>query len=252
MTQAQTTSIPYNGSGTINIHINNPSANVGGGMPPCQPYMPYPMTPYPYYAYPPGYYLGWNNNGGINQNTNVNVPGGYPQSGQGNGATQTGNNTNNETNKSTETTTNSKENKKRDVVILTDNYVKNLENYLRSNNTSIRQTAVKELLMRFKEDKSRLENPSLTALMNIALQDVNASVRAVAMSIIQSGYAKGDALTEKILTEMQSSNKGYSADAFQAADCLLQMSKTKVKVKDNSHYLDQPQVIYKKKERDVW
>ncbi len=248
MTQAQTTSIPYNGSGTINIHINNPTASVGGGMPPGTPYMPYPAMPYPYYCYPPNYYLGNLNNGGINQTTNVNVPPG--QQGANNGSN--GTNISNETNKSTETTNNSKEKKERNIVVLTDNYVKNLENYLRSNNTSIRQTAVKELLMRFKEDKSRIANPSLTALLNLALQDVNASVRAVAMSIIQTGYAKGDAMTEKILQNIQSTKKAYSADAFQAADCLLQMSKTKVKVPDNSHYLDQPKVVYKTKERNAW
>ena len=49
--------------------------------------------------------------------------------------------------------------------------------------------------MRFKEDKSRIDNPSLTALLNIALQDTNSTVRALAMSIVQSGYAKGDKLT---------------------------------------------------------
>ena len=95
--------------------------------------------------------------------------------------------------------------------------------------------------MRFKEDKSRLENPSLTALLNLALQDPNSSVKAVAMSIIGAGYAKGDKLTEEILRTIQNSKTAYSQDATQAADSLLQMSKSKTKVTDNSHYLDQPQ-----------
>jgi len=229
MVQTPTTSIPYNGSGTINIHINNPSASLGSSMPAYAPVMPYPMM-YPYYAYPANYYLG-NMQGGINQITNVTTPA------SGNNGTSVYKSELIEKQKQTQPQ--EEKVKKREIVILTDNYVKNLENYLRSNNTQLRQDAVKELLMRFKEDKSRIDNPSLTALLNIALQDVNASVRAVAMSIIQAGYAKGDDLTAKLLTNIQSTKKAYSSDATQAADSLLQMSKTKVKVKDNSHYLDQ-------------
>ena len=89
---------------------------------------------------------------------------------------------------------------------------------------------------RFKEDKSRLNNPSLTALLNLALQDPNPTVKAVAMSILSSGYAQGNSQTEQILKNIQASKTNYSADAIQAADSLLKMSQTKMTVPDNSHY----------------
>ena len=133
------------------------------------------------------------------------------------------------------------ENKKqREIVVLTDNYIKNLENYLKSNNVELRKNAVKEILTRFKEDKSRINNPSLTALLNIALQDPNGVVRSVAMTALEAGYAKGDANTEQILRSLQTQKSNYASDAIQAADGLLQMSKTKAMVPDNSFYPDQP------------
>jgi len=219
------------------------------GMPAYTPVMPYPMV-YPYYSYPPNYYLGNLHNGGINQITNINTPA-YPnpnqQGAKGNGLgddalrkkalADSSQRFVRDAEKVIEKAPDNK--KERNIVILTDNYVKSLENHLRSNNKKLRQQAIAEVLMRFKEDKSRIDNPSLTALLNIALQDQNATVRATAMTIIQSGYAKGDKLTEQLLRQIQGTTKAYSQDAAQASDGLLQMSKTKVRVTDNSHYLDQ-------------
>ena len=232
MVQPQTTTIPNNGSGTINIHINNPTAGVGAGMPQYTMPCTYPVY-YPYFAYPPNYYMG--NMGGINQN--VNVSGGYPL-----GYPYVVSNTDNINRKNiTEINSNVSENKKqREVVVLTDNYIKNLENYLKSNNVELRKNAVKEILMRYKEDKSRINNPSLTALLNIALQDPNGVVRSVAMTAIEAGYAKGDAQTEQILRNLQTQKANFASDAIQATDGLLQMSKTKAIVPDNSFYPDQP------------
>lgn len=239
-----TTSIPYNGSGTINIHINNPTASVGGGMPGVVPMPCYPMPyPYPCYTYPPNYYINNLNNFAAGQW--APVPGMQTVPTQ-NGLSSVGGVVQNPQQnlqessllKSSVATQNvsSGSGKQRQIVVLTDNYVKNLENYLRNPNSELRKTATSELLKRFKEDKTRISNPSLTALLNIALQDNNATVRAIAMSILSSGYAKGDGLTEKILKELQKSKSNYSADAMQAADSLLKMSETKVLVPDNSHY----------------
>ena len=254
MAQPQATSIPYNGSGTINIHINNPSANMGTGMPQAaMTYQTYPVY-YPYFTYPPNYYLGGINNGGINQTTNINTPmSAYPTGVNGannanglnnaNGMNNPGGydnqlrNVKNISNMTNQTNVNQKQ---REVVVLTDNYVKNLENYLRSNNIELRKNAIKEVLSRFKEDKSRIDNPSLTALLNIALQDTNSTVRGLAMTILEAGYAKGNAQTEQILKQIQTQKKNFSSDAVQATDSLLQMSKTKKLVPDNSHYKDQP------------
>ena len=237
MTTPTSTSIPYNGSGTVNIHINNPSANLGGGMP--APYMPMPYMPYMPYAYPPNYYLAYPPQG-VTQITNVNTNPQKANTTTNSNGTQKAHNADATAKASATATTNTPDKKKeREIVILTDNYIKNLENYLRNPNAELRKNAIKEILMRFKEDKSRLENPSLTALLNLALQDPNSSVKAVAMSIIGAGYAKGNAQTEEILKNIQSSKTAYSQDATQAADSLLQMSKTKTKVTDNSHYQDQ-------------
>lgn len=222
MTQTQPTSIPYNGSGTINIHINNPSASLGGAMLPyAMPMMPYPAY-YPYFCYPPAYYLD-RYKGGVTQTTNVTHPQSVQQALQ-------------QSYPKDNVSGSSDKNKKRQVVILTDNYIKNLENYLRNPSVELRKSAVKEILDRFKEDKSRLNNPSLTALLNLALQDPNPTVKAVAMSILSSGYAQGNSQTEQILKNIQASKTNYSADAIQAADSLLKMSQTKMTVPDNSHY----------------
>ncbi len=238
MVQPQTTTIPNNGSGTINIHINNPTAGVGGGMPQYAMPCPYPMY-YPYFAYPPNYYMG--NMGGINQSVNVNGLGGYPAGYPGYNANGANNTDNINRRNINETAANVIENKKqREIVVLTDNYIKNLENYLKSNNAELRKNAVKEILTRFKEDKSRINNPSLTALLNIALQDPNGVVRSVAMTALEAGYAKGDANTEQILRSLQTQKTNYASDAIQAADGLLQMSKTKAMVPDNSFYPSQP------------
>ncbi len=237
MTQTKPTSIPYNGTGTINIHINNPTAGVGASMPYSMP--PYPV--YPYYCYPPGYYLG-HYNGGITQNTNINMPANpydplkVTKSTDNKGADSSAgahakSHASSESNKQ-----NDAGKKQREIVVLTDNYIKNLENYLRNPNVELRKDAIKEILQRFKEDKSRINNPSLTALLNIALQDPNSTVKAVAMSIISSGYAQGNAQTEQILKGLQKTKTAYSTDAIQAADSLLKMSQVKKMVPDNSHY----------------
>ena len=57
------------------------------------------------------------------------------------------------------------------IVELTDDYIKSLESYLRSPDETIRKTAIKEIIQRYEEDNTRYEDPALTALLNIALQD---------------------------------------------------------------------------------
>ena len=69
------------------------------------------------------------------------------------------------------------------------------------------------------------------------------------MTAIEAGYARGNAQTEEILRGIQTQKKNFSSDAIQASDGLLQMSKTKIKVPDNSFYQDYP--IRPKSERSV-
>ena len=167
-----TTSIPYNGSGTINIHINNPTASVGGGMPSVIPMPCYPMAyPYPCYTYPPNYYINNLNNFASGQwapvqgmqtpvQGGLNAVGGVVQNPPAQGQNVPQNQQTSSLPKSSCVTQNvsSGSGKQRQIVILTDNYVKNLENYLRNPKSELRKTATSELLKRFKEDKTRISN----------------------------------------------------------------------------------------------
>ncbi|MDD3593399.1 MAG: hypothetical protein PHX18_02110 [Candidatus Gastranaerophilales bacterium] len=226
MSQATPTSIPYNGSGTINIHINNPSANVApAGMPVYNPYAyAYPPASYPGFAYPPNYYISNNN---VPQNTQPPVTIGSTPVAAAPAATA--------------------DNKKREVVVLTDNYIKTLEQCLKNNNAEVRKDAAANLLKRFKEDKSRASDPALTALLNIALQDQNQAVKSLAMAAVQTGYAKGDNLTKQILGNIEKSKSNYGQDANQSISAMLKLAEEKQTVDDNSHYDQNQQVKNKSK-----
>ncbi len=247
MVKTTPTSIPYNGSGTINIHINNPSANMGSMpyMPMVMPYM-MPMV-YPMYCYPPNYYYNNYNTYNTNPNQYAQQPAITQQAQQVTGQQASSlvqtptvsdviqRHINSQNSQFVAPVATNPSTKQRQIVVLTDNYIKNLENYLRNPSSELRKSAIKEVLDRFKEDKSRMNNPSLTALLNIALQDTSPTVRALAMAILSSGYAVGDNTTQEILKKLQTSKTNFSADATQAADTLLKMSQNKVLVPDNSH-----------------
>lgn len=125
-------------------------------------------------------------------------------------------------------------NKTKNIVELTDDYIKTLENYLRSPDANIRKSAITELIKRYEEDESRYDDPALTALLNIALQDPDAANRMQAMSPIAAGSAHGDANTVEILKNLQTSDKVYGQEAKMANDALLNAVQTKVTVPDNS------------------
>ena len=120
--------------------------------------------------------------------------------------------------------------KKVNIVQLTDEYIKTLENYLNNPNVKVREMGVKELMERFKEHKSRYNDIALTNLLNKALQDGSKNVRFVAMTILDSGYAQGDALTHNLLQKMQSSKDVYGEDAIYASEVLLKSAGNKVEV----------------------
>lgn len=120
------------------------------------------------------------------------------------------------------------------VVELTDDYIRTLESYLRSPDATIRKTGIKELVKRFEEDDSRYEDPALTALLNISLQDPDANNRLLAMSPIASGSAHGDTNTIEILKPLQSSDKLYGQEAVMANNALLKTAQTMMTIPDNS------------------
>ncbi len=114
------------------------------------------------------------------------------------------------------------------IVELTDDYIKTLENFIRSNDATVRKSGIGQIIKRFEEDKSRYDDPALTALLNIALQDPDSSNRLLAMSPIAAGCAHGDKNTVKLLQELQKSDKLYGQEAKMATDALINTSQTKV------------------------
>lgn len=124
--------------------------------------------------------------------------------------------------------------KTKKIVALTDDYIKNLENYLRSPNKELKSYAIKEISKRFEEDDARKTNPSLNALLNLALQAKEPHIRFIALSLLNSGLAGGNDVTIQILNNMQQSGVYKGEEANDVKKALLKMSETVVKVPDNS------------------
>lgn len=116
---------------------------------------------------------------------------------------------------------------KKDLVEITDEYVKSVENYLRSPDEEIRKMGIVELIKRFEEDSSRYDHPALNALLNIALQDPTAHNRLLAMSPIATESAHGDANTAKILDGLTKSTDLRGQEAKMAQESLLKVVHTK-------------------------
>lgn len=121
---------------------------------------------------------------------------------------------------------------KKDIVLLTDDYIRTLENYLRNDNPDIKLMGAKELMNRFREDSSRKNDPALTALLNLTLQSKYSNVKMVGMGILQNGWAQGDAMTQQLLAQAQQSNSGYGLDALDAAKAALKSAGQTVQVVD--------------------
>ncbi len=214
--QNQNVQVPnYSG---VNIQIFNPSVTPPGATAPvynvnAPNYGTNPVSG----CYPSGYYTNnWANPANNNSNNS--------------------NNTNTTTNTS-ETTKSDKKTEKREIVQLTDDYIRNLENYLNSQDKEIRLMGAKEVVARLDEDHSRKDDKALNALINKMLQDPYSPVKLLAMGALDSRIATGDAFTVGLLTQMQNSKAGYGQDALQASNILLKMSGQKVEkefeVKDN-------------------
>lgn len=121
---------------------------------------------------------------------------------------------------------------KKDIVLLTDDYIKTLENYIRNDNPEVKLMGAKELMKRFKEDSSRKNDPALTALLNLLLQSKYSSVKMIGTGILENGWAQGDALTQQLLAQMQQSDSGYGLDALDAAKAALKTAGQTIQVDD--------------------
>ncbi len=202
--QNQTVQVPnYSG---VNIQIFNPSVATPGSTAPvynvnAPNYGTNPVNG----CYPPGYYTNnWGNNGQNNlANSSIKS-------------------------NTTENKTNEKKTEKREIVQLTDDYIRNLENYLNSQDKEVRLMGAKEVIARLEEDKSRKDDKALNALINKMLQDPYTPVKVLALSALDSRVVTGDDYTIGLLKQMQNSKSGYGQDAVQATNILLKMSGKKV------------------------
>lgn len=209
-TQPQNQNVQVPNYSGVNIQIFNPSVTPPGGSAPV------------YNVNAPNY--GSNANGAPGC-----YPSGYYTNNWGNGKNNTTNNTENKTT--------DKKTEKREIVQLTDDYIRNLENYLNSQDKEVRMMGAKEVIARLEEDKSRKDDKALNALINKMLQDPSTPIRVLALSALDSGSVTGDDFTVGVLKQMQNSQGGYGQDAMQATNVLLKMSGQKVEkefeVKDN-------------------
>lgn len=159
-------------------------------------------------------------------NNNINSPQ-NPVEGDKNTAKTLTDSTNKTTSSETSKTEKKEENKKtekRKIVELSDDYIKNLENYLNSQDKEVRMMGAKEVVARLQEDDSRKDDPALTALVNKMLQDPSQQIRFLALSMLDSRTCTGDDYTIGVLKKMQNSTSGYGQDAAQATNILLKMS----------------------------
>jgi len=129
----------------------------------------------------------------------------------------------------------SQEQPNKDVVPLTDEYIKSLENYLNNPNADVRVVGIKELSARFKEDKTRRNDRALTNLLNKALRDPSQKVRLIALGILDADTAEGDKLTYQILQNMQRSNSNYNQDSVTASEVMLRKSGRKFNVQNTNN-----------------
>lgn len=190
--QPQTVQVPnYSG---VNIQIFNPSVSAPGGAPPAQN-----VNAPNYYtmpSYPQNYYT---------QNLAQQPQPAQPQP-------------------AVVPEPEKKKTEKREIVELTDDYIKNLENYLNSQDTKVRLMGAKEVMARLHEDSSRKDDLALNALVNKMLQDPSHQVKALAMAALNSRIVSGDDVTKGLLQNIEKQKTGYGEDASLATQILLKMS----------------------------
>jgi len=118
---------------------------------------------------------------------------------------------------------------KREIVQINDDYIKNLENYLNSQDTNTRLMGAKEVMARLQEDDTRKNDAALNALINKMLQDPAQQVKFIAQASLSTGIVSGDDTTVKLLQDMQQDHKSnFGEDSAKASEILLKMSGNKV------------------------
>ena len=113
---------------------------------------------------------------------------------------------------------------KKRVVVLTDTYIKNLENLLNDNDQELREYAASEVIKRLDEDKTRHNDKALNALVNKMILDPYAhKVRERGLIAIDSGLASGDENTRTILELVKHDPGLLTRDQSLVEKCLFQL-----------------------------
>ena len=118
---------------------------------------------------------------------------------------------------------------KREIVQLTDDYIKTLEGYLNNSNKEVRLMGAKEVLSRLQEDDSRKNDVGLNALVNKMLQDPHQPIKFIAMAALESRVASGNDTSKTLLQSIQQQKTAYGEDSLKASNILLKMSGNTVK-----------------------
>jgi len=193
--QPQSVQVPnYSG---VNIQIFNPSVAAPGAALPAQSTNTTNYTTNP--SYPPNYYT---QNFNTPQAAPVAQPPVQPEA----------------------QVAEKKKTEKREIVQLTDDYIKNLESYLNNQDAEVRLMGAKEVVARLSEDPSRKNDKALNALVNKMLQDPSQKVKITAMATLNSRIATGDDTTVQILKTIQQQKTGQGLDAQDATQILLKMA----------------------------
>lgn len=109
-------------------------------------------------------------------------------------------------------------------VEITDEYMKTICDYLMSEKEEHQMLAAKTVIKRLEEDKSRKNNPQLTACINKMLQDGKPKVRVLSLAALNSGIVDGDETTKQILQNISQKNTNYGEDAISARSALLRLT----------------------------
>lgn len=117
-----------------------------------------------------------------------------------------------------------KKTEKREIVQLTDNYIKTVEGYLNDQNKDIRLMGAKEVLARLQEDDTRKDDPAMNTLVNKMLQDPYQPVKFIALAALESRAATGNSTSVGILQNIQKQKTAYGEDSLKASNVLLKLS----------------------------
>jgi hypothetical protein len=114
---------------------------------------------------------------------------------------------------------------KKRVTVLTDDYIKQLDQFLQSDDTSLREYAASEVIKRLDEDKTRYNDEGLNALVNkMILDPYDHKVRERGLIALDSQLASGNEETKQILELLKTDPNLLDRDRGIIDTALLQMN----------------------------